>query len=50
MFQRPIWGRGGGLFFEELIFGGAYIRREALVSKSARLILGGQFASQNRLG
>ena len=47
MFQRPILG---GYFFEKLIFGGAYIRREALVSKSARLILGGKFASQNRLG
>ena len=36
--------------FEGLIFGGAYIRREVCVSKSARLILGGKFASQNRLG
>ena len=38
-----------GLFLEELIFGGTYMRREVLVSKSARLILGGKFASQNRL-
>ena len=35
---------------EELIFGGAYKRRETLVSKSARFIFGGKFASQNRLG
>ena len=32
------------------MLGGAYIRREVCVSKSARLILGGKFASQNRLG
>ena len=37
-------------FFEVLIFGGSYIRREICVSKSVRLILGGKFASQNRLG
>ena len=36
--------------FERLISGGAYIRREICVSKSARLILGRKFASQNRLG
>ena len=41
--------------FEELIFGGALfrgadIRREPCVSESARLKLGGKFASQNRLG
>ena len=35
---------------EELIFGGVYKRRETLVSKSARFIFGGKFASQNRLG
>ena len=29
---------------------GAYIRREICVSKSARLILGGKYASQNPLG
>ena len=45
-FQRPLMG----LFLEGPIFGGAYIRREVCVSKSARLILGGKFASQNRLG
>ena len=39
-----------GLFLEELIFGGTYMRRKGLVSKSATLILGGKFASQNRLG
>ena len=32
------------------MLGGAYIRREVCVSKSARLMLGGKFASQNRLG
>ena len=37
-------------FFEVLIFGGSYIRREICFSKSVRLILGGKFASQNRLG
>ena len=37
-------------FFEVLIFGGSYIWREICVSKSVRLILGGKFASQNRLG
>ena len=42
IFQRP--------FLRGLIFGGAYIRREVLVSKSARLIIGGKFASLNRLG
>ena len=42
IFQTPI--------FEGLIFGGAYIRREACISKSTRLILGGKFASQIRLG
>ena len=47
IFQRPFLR---GLFLEGLIFGGAYIRREVCVSKSARLILGGKFASQNRLG
>ena len=36
--------------FEGLIFGGAYIRREVCISKLARLILGGKFASQNQLG
>ena len=35
-------GAGGG--------GGAYIRREICASKSARLMLGGKFVSQNRLG
>ena len=35
---------------EGLLFGGPYIRREICVSKSVRLILGGKFASQNRLG
>ena len=44
-----------GLFLEGLhIFGGgggdAYIRREIFASKSAWLILGGKFVSQNRLG
>ena len=39
-----------GLFLEGRIFGGAYIRREVCNSKSARLILGRKFASQNRLG
>ena len=33
IFKCPLWG--------------AYIRREVFVSKSARLILGGKFASQN---
>ena len=47
IFQRPFLR---GLFLEGLIFGGAYKRREVCVSKSARLILGGKFASQNRLG
>ena len=46
-FQRPFLR---GLFLEGLIFGGAYKRREVCVSKAARLILGGKFASQNRLG
>ena len=36
--------------FEGLIFGGANKRREVCVSKSAILILGGKFVSQNRLG
>ena len=47
--QRPFLR---GLFLEGPIFGGAYIRREleVCVSKSARLILGENFASQNRLG
>ena len=36
--------------FEGLVFGEAYIRREVSVSKSARLILGGKYASQNPLG
>ena len=36
--------------FEGLIFGEAYIRREVSVSKSARLILGGKYASQNPSG
>ena len=40
----------GAYILEGLIFGGAYIRREVCVSKSARLILGGKFASQSRLG
>ena len=31
-----------GLYTEGLIFGGAYIRREVCVSKSARLILAGK--------
>ena len=44
-----------GLYFSKALFerpisGGAYIRREICVSKSAKLILGGKFASQNRLG
>ena len=39
-----------GLFLQGVIFGGANKRREVCVSKSARLILGGKFASQNRLG
>jgi len=47
IFQRPFLR---GLFLEGLIFGGAYIRRELCVSKSVRLIVGGKFASQNRLG
>ena len=37
-------------FFEGLIFGEAYIRKKNCISKSARLTLGGKFASQNRLG
>ena len=36
--------------FEALIFGGAYMWREICIQKSARLILGGKFTSQNRLG
>ena len=47
IFQRPFLR---GLFLEGLIFGGANKRREVCVSKSARLILGGRFASQNVLG
>ena len=47
IFQRPFLR---GLFLEGLIFGGAYKRREVCVSKAARLILGGKFASQNQLG
>ena len=47
IFQSPFLR---GLFLEGLIFGGAYMRREMCVTKSARLILGGKFASQNRLG
>ena len=43
----PFWR---AYFWRGLIFGGAYIRKELCVSKSARLILGGKFASQNRLG
>ena len=35
--------------FEGLVFGGAYIRREICVTKSAGLIRGGKFASKNRL-
>ena len=34
MFQRPSLR---GLFLEELIFGGAYVRREICVSKSTEL-------------
>ena len=44
-FHRPFWRV---LFLERLIFVGAYIRREVCVSKSAKLILGEKFASQNR--
>ena len=47
IFQRPFLR---GLFLEGLVFGEAYKGREVCVSKSARLILGGEFASQNRLG
>ena len=47
IFQRSFLG---GLFLEELMFGGTYMRGEVPVSKSARHILGGKFASQNRLG
>ena len=35
---------------EGLIFRGSYKPKELFISKSARLILGGKFASQNRLG
>ena len=42
IFQRPFLR---GLFLEELIFGGANKRREVCIWKSARLILGGKFAS-----
>ena len=37
-----------GLFLEGLILGRAYVWREICVSKSARLILEGTFASQIR--
>ena len=47
IFQRPFLR---GLFLEGPIFGGANKRREVCISKSARLILGGKFASQNRSG
>ena len=47
IFQRPFLR---GLFLKGLIFGRAYIWREVCVSKSARLILEGTFASQIRLG
>ena len=44
-----------GLYFsktliEGFVLGGAYIRRETCVTKSAGLILGRKFASKNRLG
>ena len=39
-----------GLFLEGIIFNGAYTRREICISKSVRLILGSEFASQNQLG
>ena len=39
IFHRPFLR---GLFLEGLIFGRPYIRRELCISKSARLILGGQ--------
>ena len=42
IFQRP--------FLRGLIFGGDYVRREIFVSKLARLILGGKFTFQYRLG
>ena len=38
------------VLFEGLSFGGAYMGREICVSKSARLILGGKYSSQNPLG
>ena len=41
-FQRPILR---GLFQEGLMLGGAYMRREICVSKSARLKMGGENAS-----
>ena len=39
IFQRPFLR---GLFFEGLIFGGAYVRREIYVSKSIGLACGGK--------
>ena len=51
IFQRVFLSRA--YFWRGFVFGGgggAYIRREICVSKSARLILGGKFLSQNRLG
>ena len=39
IFQRPFLR---GLFFEGLIFGGAYVRREIYVSKSIGLASGGK--------
>ena len=46
-FRAYIFVKG---LFEALIFGGAYMWREICIQKSARLILGGKFTSQNRLG
>ena len=42
IFQRP--------FLRGLFIGRAYVRREICFWKSARLILGGKFASKNRFG
>ena len=35
------------VFLEGHIFRGAYVQREICISKSARFLLGGKFASQN---
>ena len=53
IFQRIFLSRAyfwRGFIYSGVGGGDAYIRREIFASKSAWLILGGKFVSQNRLG